>query len=96
MRIYILIGLIVLFVQDMHGQERDPYLILDSLKTRLDGIEDYSAEIEIEVDVDFINMPKKHATIYFKQPDRIRFRSKEFIMLPKRGLNNNFATNGHQ
>lgn len=66
----------------------DPYPIIDSLSYKLDLIEDYSAEIEIEVDVDFISMPVKHATIYYKKPDKIKFKSDEFIMLPKKGLGN--------
>ena len=69
----------------------DPYSIIDSLKSRLETIEDYTAEIEIEVDVAFIRMPVKHATILYKKPDKIKFRSDEFIMLPKRGLSNSLT-----
>ncbi len=72
------------------AQEADPYAIIDSLKSRVLSVQDYSADIEIEVDVDFINMPVKHATIYYKQPDKIRFKSDEFIMLPKKGFDNQF------
>ncbi len=31
-------------------------------------------------------MPDKHAKMYFKHPDKVRFISDEFIMLPKRGI----------
>ena len=31
-------------------------------------------------------MPDKHAKMFFKQPDKVRFISDEFIMLPKRGI----------
>jgi hypothetical protein len=71
-------------------QEPDPYVIVDSLKIKLLEIEDYQADIEIEVDVDFIKMPVKHATIYYKQPDKVKFKSDEFFMLPRKGFNNSF------
>lgn len=68
------------------ARENDPYSIIDSLRSRLETIEDYTAEVEIEVDVEFIRVPVKHATIFFKKPDKIKFKSDEFIMLPKRGF----------
>ena len=68
----------------------DPYAIIDSLKTRVFSVHDYQVDIEIEVDVDFINMPVKHATMFYKQPDKIKFKSDEFIMLPKKGFDNQF------
>lgn len=70
------------------GQDVDPYTIIDSVKARYDRVEDYKASIEIEVDVDFIEMPDKHAVILFKKPDRARIISDEFLMLPRRGINN--------
>lgn len=70
------------------AQEADPYEILEKMKAITDQVSDYTADLEIEVDVDFIKMPVKHATIYFKRPDKVKFKSDEFIMLPKRGLNN--------
>ncbi|MCF8367797.1 MAG: outer membrane lipoprotein-sorting protein [Bacteroidales bacterium] len=74
------------------AQSPDPYELIDSLKNKLEQIYDYSADIEIEVDVDFINMPVKHAKIFYKQPDKIKFKSDEFIMLPKKGFNNQLMT----
>ncbi len=72
----------------LKGQAHDPYLIIDSTRAILESVNDYQADIEVEVDVDFIRMPNKHATIYFKKPDKVKFKSDEFIMLPKRGLGN--------
>ena len=70
----------------LRAQEPDPYAIIDSVSNRLGKINDYQADIEIEVDVDFIRMPVKHARIFYKKPDIIKFESDEFIMLPKRGF----------
>lgn len=70
------------------AQEVDPYKVLGHVKELADQIKDYTADIEIEVDVDFIKIPVKHATIYFKSPDKIKFKSDEFFMIPKRGFKN--------
>lgn len=70
----------------LQGQEPDVYGIIDSVRLKLDRIEDYQAGIEVTVDVDFINMPVKHATILYKRPDKVKFISDDFLMLPKRGL----------
>lgn len=89
MRIIILIPFILLELI-AKSQEPDPYEIIDSLKSKVNAIADYQVDIEIEVDVDFIKMPIKHATMYYKQPDKIKFKSDEFIMLPKKGFDNQF------
>lgn len=64
---------------------QDPYKYLDEIRNELDRITDYQADMEVEVDVDFIRMPVKNARVYFKQPDKIRYKSDEFIMLPRMG-----------
>jgi hypothetical protein len=72
------------------AQDQDPYAIIDKVREVSDQILDYSADVEIEVDVDFINVPIKHAQIFFKAPDKVKFKSDEFFMIPKRGFNNSF------
>ena len=72
------------------AQEVDPYEIINRVKTVTDQIKDYTADVEIEVDVDFINIPVKHASIYFKAPDKVKFESDDFFMIPKRAINNTF------
>jgi outer membrane lipoprotein-sorting protein len=89
--IYIAILLFTISMLGIHAQDTDPYALLNNLKSRFDKIRDYSADMEIKVDVDFIKMPVKHATIYYKQPDKIKFKSDEFFMIPKRGLGNQLS-----
>jgi hypothetical protein len=73
---------------NLFPQEKDPYAIIDTMKYYVEQVIDYSADLEIDVDVDFINMPSKHARIYYKKPDKIKIKSDEFFMFPKRGLKN--------
>ena len=71
---------------NIFAQEINPDSLLIKVKQKLELIKDYKADIDIHLDVDFIKMPDKHAKMYFKHPDKVRFTSDEFIMLPKRGI----------
>ena len=71
---------------NVFAQEVNPDSVLLKVKQKLELIKDYKADIEISLDVDFIKMPDKHAKMYFKHPDKVRFTSDEFIMLPKSGI----------
>ena len=74
------------FQNNVFAQEINPDSLLIKVKQKLELIKDYKADIDIHLDVDFIKMPDKHAKMYFKHPDKVRFTSDEFIMLPKRGI----------
>lgn len=69
-----------------HAQPADSGRILKLVLAKQNQIMDYRVNIEIELDVDFINMPVKHAVMYYKRPQKIKYRSDEFIMLPKKGM----------
>lgn len=69
------------------AQDKDPYKILDGVKEKFGQIKDYSVDASIKVDVNFLRVPETHATIYFKQPDKVRLKSEGFALLPKEGLN---------
>ena len=86
MKSIVLIILCLIGFQPVVGQEPNPDSLIKKLIEKIEKIESYKVDVEIEVDVEFINMPVKHATMYYKQPDKIKFKSEEFIMLPKKGL----------
>ena len=69
------------------GQAMNPEALLDSAQARISHIKDYQVDIDIEVKVDYIRMPTKHARMYYKAPDEVSFESEEFFMLPKKGVN---------
>jgi len=75
------------FVSNVYAQPVAADSILRQLKEKYLAIEDYQADIEINVDVDFINIPTKKAHIFFKAPDLYKFDAKGFFMLPKKGMN---------
>ncbi len=61
--------------------------ILEKVKTEFEKIEDYQVDVKIKVDVDFLKMPDREATIFYKKPDKFHINSENFAMLPKSGMN---------
>ncbi len=78
---------VVISFSQAQAQQGDANQILKTALAKHERINDYQVNIEIELDVDFINMPVKHAVMYYKHPQKIKFESDEFIMLPQKGLN---------
>jgi len=68
-------------------QPKDANEILKPVRDNFNQIKDYTANAHINVNVDFVRIPDKDATVYFKQPDKFRFKAEGFAMLPKRGVN---------
>jgi hypothetical protein len=76
----------VISLPDNHISESDPELIINETKAIYQSIRDFSADVKIEINVDFINIPDKQARVIYKYPDKIKFKSKSFIMIPKKGI----------
>lgn len=76
-------------LQGIFAQEIDKDLL--RVKQRLDSVEAFTASIELDVDISFINMPKKYAEISYQKGERIQFESEDFVMVPKRGLDFSFS-----
>lgn len=69
------------------AQELNPQPLLDSIQTKFNKVKDYTADVKIKVDVEFIKIPLRQAKLYFKQPNKIKMKSTGFALLPKKGLN---------
>ncbi len=70
------------------AQEQDEDLL--RVKERLDTVSAFTADLKLDVDISFINMPQKTATVKFKKGEPMSFSSKEFALIPKRGLDFSF------
>jgi outer membrane lipoprotein-sorting protein len=72
------------------GQDKSPEsrgaMILQNVARGFEGIQDYVAKIEANVDMDRLRVPKMTATMYFKKPDKVHFDSPGFAMLPREGM----------
>ena len=80
----LLLNLLVLPV----SQNADPDLM--RVKERLDKIEHFEVDLGLELDVSFINMPPKEASMLYERDKPVKFSSEDFIMIPKRGLDFSF------
>ena len=82
-----IISLILLLISPDYAQNIDPEIMLEKVKEKFEKIENYKADITVKVDIPYIKMPERNATLYFKQPDKIHIESEGFAMLPKEGIN---------
>ncbi|MEH6680968.1 MAG: hypothetical protein V7724_10500 [Sediminicola sp.] len=81
-------GLFIIFMTLMSFPISAQHLDSDLLhiKERLDSVSSFSAKLELDLEVPFINMPTKNATIKYQKGKDLIFSSTDFVMLPKRGL----------
>lgn len=83
-KIFILI--LVLYVT-VFNQKKNPEAILEKVKADFEKVEDYQVDVQTKIDVSFLKMPDRKATIFYKKPDKFHIDSENFAMLPKSGLN---------
>lgn len=60
--------------------------ILQNAVTRLEQVQDYTVTVDIVADIERLNVPPMHATLYYKQPDKVHVDAKGFALLPREGL----------
>ncbi|UCH66492.1 MAG: hypothetical protein JSW63_05020 [Ignavibacterium sp.] len=84
--IFLLVFIILLSVNGLFSQTKDPDVILNSVKEAFTVIEDYEVDVHIKIDVEFLKVPEGDAKLYFKQPNKIHVESEKFALLPKQGL----------
>lgn len=50
------------------------------------AIQDYSAQIVVTMDLPGLQIPRRTATVYYKQPDKIAIKSRGVVIIPRRAL----------
>ncbi|MFC2103310.1 hypothetical protein ACFLSS_02660 [Bacteroidota bacterium] len=71
----------------LFSQSKDPDLILDRVKEAFNQVQDYTVDVHLKIDVEFLKVPESDAKLYYKQPDKVHVESDKFALLPRRGLN---------
>jgi hypothetical protein len=59
------------------------------LKRALDlqaGLQDYTATVQVSVNMPGVQMPQRTAKLYFKRPDKLHVESKGVVMIPRQAL----------
>ncbi len=60
--------------------------ILLKCAQNLEGIKDYTVDLEAQMNMERVRIPSMKAVMYFKAPDKIHFESPNFAMLPREGF----------
>lgn len=64
-----------------------PDEVLSRLGAVTENIRDYTVTLDVTVDLDRLKVPAMKITMYFRQPDKVRFDSQDrFAMLPREGM----------
>jgi len=62
-------------------------ILLNKVVQKLDKVNDYTADIQIKIDVNFLKINDTEAKVYFKKPGQFKMEAKGFAMIPKASLN---------
>jgi hypothetical protein len=86
-----LLGILLLFLYSTNGLCQSAQEHVSLVKSRLDSIETFQADIKLHVDISFIKMPDKEAQAVFKKGEDLVITSEDFVLIPKRGLDLSFS-----
>ncbi len=78
---------ILLICSLLFAGNNDSETLLNKVIQKLDKVNDYTADILIKIDVDFLKVGDKKARVYFKKPDLFKMEAKGFAMIPKVSFN---------
>ena len=86
----LLVVLLGLILSDAFAQ-KDPIIqnadeILTKVVKGFDEVNDFSAVLDAEINMDRMQIPKMHADLFFKKPDKVHFSSKSFLLVPREGI----------
>jgi outer membrane lipoprotein-sorting protein len=84
--IALLFGFHCAFGQQPSGEE-----ILRKAEENFHGIRDYTVSLDIIADIERMKVPPMHATMYFKQPEKVHFDAQGVVFLPREGMGVQFG-----
>lgn len=61
---------------------------IEKVKSNLEKIDSYSAELDIKVDISYVNIPDKKGEIFYKKPNKMKLNIEGLSMVPKVGVGN--------
>ncbi|HRI41284.1 MAG TPA: hypothetical protein PLW54_06350 [Bacteroidia bacterium] len=80
-----LLPLVLLFgVMELSAQ--DARELLRDLNGKFRKVREYQADVLIRTDISFVKALPVQATVFFRQPDQFRIKSKGIAMLPRQGF----------
>ena len=82
----LLMALIMSYVTANQGEDDYAKTIIEKTELQYRLINDYQVRMTISMKIPAFRMPKKKYTVFFKQPDKIKIKSKGFGLLPRTGM----------
>lgn len=70
------------------GQAQTASQIINKVNTNFSKVNDYTADMNIHLDVSFIKMKDIAAKVFFKKPDKFKVKAEGIMLLPKQNPNN--------
>ena len=84
-------ALIFLLSSFSFAQQITAQKIMQNLKERFDGINDYTVTLDITPNIERFNTKEMHLRLYYKQPNKVHIESKGFVMIPRQLFESNPA-----
>ena len=79
-------ALIMSYATANQGEDDYAKTIIEKTELQYRLINDYRVRMTISMKIPAFRMPKKKYTVFFKQPDKIKIKSKGFGLLPRTGM----------
>lgn len=80
------------FILTGHLSAQAPEELINKIKTRLEKVNDYTAEGKLKTNVVFIKAPVASVKVYYKKPDKMKIVNEKGIsFIPKGSVNINLA-----
>lgn len=80
------ICLLILLAGCFRISGQDAREMLRDLNSKFRKVNEYQADVLIRTDISFVKALPVQATVYFRQPDQFRIKSKGIAMLPRQGF----------
>ena len=75
-----------------YGQQLAPQQLYNALRERVFAIKDYTADVNMRIQVHFMKIPQLRGKLYFKSPDKLKLvREGGLSILPQRTANMSLA-----
>jgi hypothetical protein len=88
----LLLSISVLAGGKVQAQSADAQALYTTVRQKVFAVKDYTADVELKIDVTFMRVPKLRGTLYFKSPDKLRLvRKNGLSIMPQRTVNMSLA-----
>ena len=77
---------ILFFTNNLFSENENIRRMIDNTEKMYRSVNDYKVEMTISVSVPAFRMPKKKYKVFFKQPNKVKIKSRGFGILPRTGM----------